>query len=437
MPQHADLVRRLPSWICTTALATFAVAVCFESVAHGQSAADGKAENPPPVVDNGLPPGFVPPPKPTAAMLTNKEWRFSPFGGDAKVEKQQKDKYSQLRVRGTVTSPEEKKLIRDIIGDRLSKMSLKANRDKVVEIRNEIVKDLSGKTSDFRNEVIDAILELAPNLFDCHLTPRLQVVYLLNDLTEPEQDGATAPPQPLLKSTNLLLQLLTDKEQPQPIHLVALNGLVRIMSHEGFKGDYRYNVTNAVVDGLRNSKSQHFWLQLKYAIAVGETGSVRDRVGKRDTEIVLLETAVDSQRPFVVRAEALQALGKLPLDGESPADKIAAAAVGLTIEFATEFAKPGTEASKSQTYRYAHFIAIPILTTFKFDPALGKGKSFGLMHPQKNIGSANKRYVQDAYSQIEPVLAQLLKVSEAPEKRAEVVRQLLPDLKKWFAANGR
>ena len=103
----------------------------------------------------------------------------------------------------------------------------------------------------------------------------------------------------------------------------------------------RYATVNALIGQLKNTKT-HWWYQMRLTEALGQVNTLYNAGAATRAPVVvqsLVEILIDTQRAWLVRCEAAQALGRLPYERSVHVGLIAYEIARLTQQMSEAYAK--------------------------------------------------------------------------------------------------
>ena len=390
-----------------------------------------------------LPKGYTPPPPPPDWLTTEDEWDFEPWEGtDKEKEKARRvdlSNYRNLVTKGEFGGDADKKLVERIIEWRLSQMTRKENREQAYKRREEIYKDIrdSGTSRnakrDVRKYMMQVVADKAPKLFNYHFVARLNGAILLADiseLNEVEGDGRNTPPVRCIRAMDALIHLLDDlddknRKQPDAVRVWGVEGLVRIGTVPDLKPALRIQIAEALARQLTASTTDHEWLQWRLASAVGMVG-VAYNVDKRPfAPEVLAQVLIDTKRPWLVRAEAAQSLGRLPLDRDVDLSLLAHEIAELAQQMGDAYLK-----SPEDTMWKLTFLKLYLAFKPGSDDDAATGRGLLTQVSSKGSLAVYKKTTQEAFDLVLPIVKKVL----TPPQNIE---ESLSKLKDWLKNNPR
>lgn len=390
---------------------------------------------PPVGTDNTtLPPNYIPPREPIPAAKNDNEDTFNPF-----QTKQARDRatseYKQLLRDGTIKTPAQKKLITDMVHLSLAEMTLKANQARVSEIRKKITDELrtvikGGKKGELPREVriavLDEIRAQAPIIMEkFHLSAGINAAILLAELNDYEeaQNQKAIPYVPAHKE---MIELIGNANHPEAYRIWGAIGLGRILTltaEEGLPTPTRHTIVAAIIAALEKSTPEFWSLQARQVEALGLCQVVSNAANKPVVFDALSAVLTDTKRPWLVRAEAAQAIGRLKMDARAPVN-IGQAAV----EIARLGQQIGAAYEKQPQKPEWGQCCFKIYLAFKPANADEKAKGYGLLN--KGSLGTHQKSVQEAYDQLIPLVRQIVD-GAINNKRADVANTL-KSLNTWL-----
>jgi len=392
---------------------------------------------------NELPKGYTPPPPPPDWLTTEDEWVYEPWEGTEK-EKDKARKIDLSNYRNLITKGEfggdgDKKLVERITEWRLSQMTRKENREQAYKRREEIYKDMrdSGTSRnakrDVRKYIMQVVADKSPKLFNYHFVARLNGAILLADMSELNEvdgDGRNNPPVRCIRAMDSLVHLLDDpddkgRKQPDAVRVWGVEGLVRIGTVPDLKPAIRTQVGEVLARNLTSSNSDHDWLQWRLASAVGSVGVAYNLDKRPFAPEALASVLIDTKRSWLVRAEAAQSLGRLPLDRDVDLSLVAHEVAELAQQMGDAYLKNPEDAMWKLTF-------LKLYLAFKPGSDEDATAGRGLLTQVSSKGSlaAYKKTVQEAFDLVLPIVKKVL----TPPQNIE---DSLSKLKDWLKNNPR
>lgn len=390
-------------------------------------------------LDNeSLPEGYHVPPVPPDALTTTDEWIEEPFeAADAKAQATKQrmmiGAYKRVLSNGDFANNEEKELVRKIVIWKLSMLTRKDNRDNVEKERRKIEQDIKSTPGNksgpraVRKFLLDAIVKETPELFKYHFIARLNGAILLAELSGPEfnleEASGRTPAKPCLLAFDPLIALVSDRSQLAAVRIWGVNGLVRLATMPELNAQKRNDIVDLLVKELNESGNEHEWYQWRLAEGLGKLNVIQNQAKVPVVPQALAMVLADSNRPWLVRAEAAQSLGRLPYDRDID--------LGLVAYETGRLAKQMTDAFNKEPKRSSWKICfIKLYGAFKPVDEEDEKRKLGLLKQveQKPALSSYKRTVQEAFELVLPLVA---KVVNNPAG----IDVPLGNLQKWLDAN--
>jgi hypothetical protein len=388
-----------------------------------------------------LPKGFSVPPEAPDWLTTTDEWVFDPFSGDTEKEKKtdfnkKNARFNDIKQKGELNKDEDKQLLAEFIEWKLSQFTRKENREKVVALREALLRDIKGSGAgragkpDARAFMMQTVVNKAPKLFSYHLAARLNGAILLaelSDVNEKEQEGRN-PPVKFTKAYVPLIDVLKqvdekNQKQPEAVRIWAVDGLMRIGAIPETRPTVRNEIVDALVEQLGASANDHEWLQWRLAESLGILGVAYNTLRQPAVVQALAKVLVDPQRPWLVRAEAAQSLGRLPLGGEIDLTLIAREIAHLAEQMADAYQKKPDQASWKLAF-------LKLYLAFRPANEDDAKKDKGLLTQVTNKAqlASHKRAVQEAYDVVLPIVQGVV---NPPQN----IQQAVAQLKDWLSKN--
>jgi hypothetical protein len=373
------------------------------------------------------------------------EWIYDPFeGADQKARDKDKaekeSRFRELRINTGQPNEAERKLAREVMKYRLAQMSLRSNKENVVNLRKIIRADIKTMSNpSLRNEMMDLIVSDGQELLKSNLAARIQYLALLWDLhvVEPSA-GEDFEPQPYVPAYSPMLKAFVDPEQPLMVQLVALRGLMRIETSEGFVGNVRHEILTAVVDRMNKSRDEHPWMQWRLAEAIGLSKQIKDRAGTYSPVEALVGALSDRLRPFIVRAQAFHALTAMPLDAQVNTSTICYEAVALCYEMGMTYSEPALTPKLQKDAGFPQNAPVCAWLIYvgmaDLPPAAGEDKTPGLLASGRNLGP-HRAFAQRTYSQLLPFFNAMIPPTTPQAERIEKLRPILTELNTWLTTH--
>jgi hypothetical protein len=383
-----------------------------------------------------LPPGYRVPQEPPDALTTTDEWIEEPFGGDTQKQKDRNKnqalvKYKAIIAAGMFTGEADRKLVGEVVRYKLSEFTRKENRDKVAALRTALQRDLEmpqNRTAprDVRKFMLRLVADEAPRLFKYHAIARINGAILLAEMSDSKFNEVDAegnkPSVPCVLAWEPLLKLVNDKEQLVAPRIWAVNGLVRLATLPEIKPQLRIQIVDTLVARMYDSKGEHDWYQWRLAEGLGRLTVIQDQEKRPFVPQALATVLADSDRPWIVRAEAAQSLGRLPYSVDID--------MGLVAQQTANLVKEMTEAYNRDPKRAIWKLCFfKIYGAFKpIDDEDANKKRGMLSQVDRGVLAGYKRTVQEVFDLVLPIVAKVI-------SNPEGIDSSLQNLKKWLDAN--
>lgn len=393
------------------------------------------------VVDpDKLPDDFRVPQLPPEALTTSEECAEDPFvlekPTDKKevVKRQMIAKYKAIYLKGEFANDtdNEKKLVADIIRYKLCELTRKENREKAWDLRLQILRDIAqspskGGKRDVRKFMLKTVVEEAPKLFQYHAVARLNAAILLSELADPlyneEEAEGKKPAEPCVRALEPLKKMVEDGKQLTAVRTWGVNGLARLAALRELKQAKRFEIVDTLVKQLNTSGKEHEWYQMRLAEGLGKVNVISNEEKRPIVPQALGQVLTDTDRPWLVRAEAAQSIGRLPYDGDID--------VGVLAYETARLAQQMTEAYNEKPNLAAWKLCfIKVYGAYKpLDDDDAKEKRGLLMQVDaKPALTKYKKVVQEAFDLVLPLVSKAVNDSEG-------IDAALSNLKKWLEGN--
>jgi len=384
-----------------------------------------------------LPPGYHVPPEAPEALTTSDEWIEEPFGDPTAAANKRKmlAKYTTIRQAGDFVNNDDKELVRKVIVWKLSELTRKENREKAWKLRGEILTDIKTSPSNknsphvVRKFMLDTIASEAPKLFQYHVVARLHGAILLAELSDPlyneEEPSGRNPGKPCVRAADPLMKMAKDGSQLPAVRVWGVNGLVRLAILPEISNQLRNQIIETLVELMTSSgkEKEHLWYQWRLAEGLGKMTVIQNQDKRPIVPQALAQVLADVDRPWLVRAEAAQSLGRLPYDrGDIDLGLVAYQTAKLTQQMTDAFNKDPKPAGWKLCFMKLYGAFKPL------DDDDAKLKRGLLTQVEKGALSTYKRTVQEAFDLVLPLVA---KVLNSPEG----IDVPLANLKKWLDQN--
>ncbi|MGH7128325.1 MAG: hypothetical protein ACREJB_13795 [Planctomycetaceae bacterium] len=291
---------------------------------------------------------------------------------------------------------------------RVYRMTLKKHRRALDELRNDIVREAASagglqtnptSARQFREFYLSEIAKYAAELLQGHnLYVRLNAAYLLAQLNLQEEDRIeNVPVIAYTPAAVPLAGLIESQEQPEAVKIAAANGLHRIMLYGKADNALKLRIANALIAEL-NRTDTHYWYQMRLAEALGGIDLELDLNNKPFIVDALARIVVDEKREPVVRAEAAQSLGRVPLDPQVNVRLLAFESANLARQLAE------WQMRVPDKYYWKH-VFFNVYLAYKPRSEFGVKRGDGLLAKvDKAPHNQSKSYVEESYKQILPVV---------------------------------
>lgn len=399
-----------------------------------KKAAPTKREAPETIDNESLPPGYKVPQEPPDALVTTAEWIEDPFnGGDQKVQKSMLNKYRLILEAGDFKDGGERQFVADIMQWKLSMLTRKEKRETADHWREtQIKKDLNGypKTGNpktVRKFLLKFVADEAPKLFEFHVIARLNGAILLSELceiNESDAEGGKTPAVPCMKGATPLMEMVKDGKQLTSVRAWGIKGLVRLATLPEAPAQLRSDIVDMLVAQMNSSSQEHKWYQWRLAEGLGRLNVVLNQGKRPYVPQALARVLTDTDRPWLVRAEAAQSLGRLPYDSNID--------VGLLAYEIARLAQQMTEAfDKQRELPIWKLCFMKVYGAFKpLEEEDSSKQKRGLLAQVESRPalSSYKKTVQESFDLVLPLV---VKVVGEPEG----IDVSLVNLKKWLDQN--
>lgn len=385
-----------------------------------------------------LPDDFRVPQLPPEAITTSDECAEDPFilekPTDKKevVKRQMIAKYKAIYLKGEFANDTEKKLVADILRYKLCELTRKENREKAWSIRNEILNDIKqsppkGGKREVRKFMLKTVVEEAPKLFQYHAVARLNAAILLSELSDPlyneEEAEGKKPAEPCVRALEPLVKMVEDGKQLTAVRTWGVNGLARLAALPELKQAERFEIIDTLVKQLNTSGKEHEWYQMRLAEGLGKVNTISNKDKRPIVPLALGQVLTDPDRPWLVRAEAAQSIGRLPYDGDID--------VGVLAYETARLAQQMTEAYNEKPNLAAWKLCfIKVYGAYKpLDEDDAKQKRGLLMQVDgKPALTKYKKVVQEAFDLVLPLVSKAVNDTDG-------IDAALSNLKKWLEGN--
>ena len=403
-----------------------------------------KREVPETIDNESLPPGYSVPQEPPDAFTTTAEWIEDPFigekPGETKIQRSMKGKYESILRAGDFKDASEKQFVADYMRWKLSLLTLKEKREatkekETVEYWREMIKrDISPQFYPEKNNptvvrkfLLKVIADEAPKLFEYHAIARLNGAILLSELCDiPETDAQGRNPAiPCMRGAAPLMEMLKDTKQLTAVRAWGVKGLVRLATLPEVPSQLRSQIIDVLVAQMNGSGKEHKWYQWRLAEGLGRLNVIQNQDKRPFVPQALARVLADTERPWLVRAEAAQSLGRLPYDSNID--------VGLLAYEMAQLAQQMTVAYiKQPELSIWKLCFMKVYGGFKpLEDEEGSKQKRGLLAQVESRPalSSYKKTVQESFDVVLPLV---VKVVGADKNDIDVS---LTNLKKWLESN--
>ena len=397
-----------------------------------------KKEAPEAIDNERLPPGYKVPQEPPDALTTTVEWiPEDPFPGEKpgenKVQRATLRRYQAILASGDFKEGE-KQFVGDIMRWKLSMLTRKEKRETAADWREkQIQKDLSpqfypskGNPKTVRKFLLKFVADEAPKLFEFHVIARLNGAILLSELCDiPETDGDNKSPAiPCVRGGPPLMEMVKDEKQLTAVRIWGVNGLVRLAILPEVNAQLRAQIVETLVAQMNSSGKEHGWYQMRLAEGLGKLNVIQNQDKRPFVPQALARVLTDTERPWIVRAEAAQSLGRLPYDSNID--------VGLLAYEMARLAQQMTEAyNKQPKLSIWKLCFMKVYGGFKpLEEDDGSKQKRGLLAQvdSRPALSTYKKTVQESFELVLPLVVKVV----GEDKEVDVS---LANLKKWLDGN--
>jgi hypothetical protein len=382
-----------------------------------------------------LPPGYRVPQVPPDALTTTEQWDEEPFGGDDKKQRDRNrnlalQKYKVIIQSGMFSGEADRKLVADVVRYKLSELTRKENREKAFFLRISFQRDLEqpqNRTAprDVRKFMLNLVAKEAPRLFEYHAIARINGAILLAEMSDSRFNEVDAegnkPAVPCVAGVEPLLKLVNDKNQLVAPRIWGVNGLVRLATLPEIKPQDRIKIVDTLVARMYDSKAEHPWYQFRLAEGLGRLTVIQDQDKRPFVPQALATVLADSERPWIVRCEAAQSLGRLPYTLDID--------MGLVAQQTATLVRDMTEAyNKDPKLAIWKLCFFKIYGAFKPIDDEDTKKRGMLSQVDRGVLSGYKRTVQEVFDLVLPIVVAVI-------NKPDGLDNSLQNLKKWLDAN--
>lgn len=259
-----------------------------------------------------------------------------------------KNRYSSILQKGYFTG-NSRQVIDDFARWSIYSMTLQKNRKNLHELRRELMRKIrsSGrnlaKTNppaglQFRNVLCQAITDRAAEVLNNNFQVRINAILIISEMNVVEFDPVKRiPPVAFLPAAEVLVdKVIKVPQQPEPVKIVAVNGLRRIALLGQPKQADRRKMGAALIPLLADGQ-KFVWFQARTARALGAIGEKTNVNGQAVIVQALAKAMIDESRLPPARCAAARALGRADLANDVNAPFIAYEIARLANEMAEKF----------------------------------------------------------------------------------------------------
>lgn len=337
-----------------------------------------------------------------------------------------------------------KKIIPDPNNPGKFKTEVVIEKNKIGDRRSEFLREFrtagGGKNRRFREEVSKEIVKQAAKLLDNNFYVRLHVIKLVSDLNVMPANLIVNPPEApeaFKGSARFLLdKVIKDKNQPDALRVIAVNGLKRI-GHlsKGMKVTERQEIAEALMKEFERPKL-HTWYQRRLLDAMSAIDLPDFAGAGAKISQVLATTMNDAGRDPKVRAQAAFALSRASQPANLNVDLLMHEYVQLTIALSKLY-NADIAAGKKTPHWANNFLHIYLAfhPLHRYEPALYERRvAIADRKPWLKARYSGNAKMTSAYKVILPVVQHVLQQSQK-EKPTGVTGNTLTDLTGWVATN--
>jgi hypothetical protein len=258
--------------------------------------------------------------------------------------------YTKALRQGEITS-ESRKLVEDGIAARMLRVTIPEEQKDLTQHRSTLMRDIktyAGRNQPnprerrkFKQMVLDEVLKNARKMLTNHQIARIFAISVVKDLNIEEEDLRNrVPPEPYEPALDFMREVVNDPEQNDPVKIIALQGIKRILDSTQLKlaRNHLLQTAEDLVKELKDPNT-HYWMQQNLIRAVRSTQIDVDRAGKPFIVQTLAEVLSDAKRHPLVRAEAAYSIPRVPLPNNVDLSLISWQIAKLTQEMAEEYNK--------------------------------------------------------------------------------------------------
>jgi len=199
------------------------------------------------------------------------------------------------------------------------------------------------------------------------------------------------------------MKLLNDTNQPEAYRIWAAVGLGRMLLLPviDLPTKQRQDIVAALIAALNRDKGGAWWLQMRQVEALGQCNISSDSAGRPIVLQTLGEILADKDRPWIVRAEAAQAIGRIPIDKKVDYSVLVSQIIRLGQQMADEAVKDPRKSDWGLCF-------FKLYLAFKPANADEQKKGYGLLNKGSGQLGAHQKTIDDAYKAILPMLTQVI-----------------------------
>jgi hypothetical protein len=220
------------------------------------------------------------------------------------------------------------------------------------------------------------------------------------------------------------MEMVKDGKQLTAVRAWGVKGLVRLAMLPEVNAQLRGQIVDVLVAQVKSSGKEYKWYQWRLVEGLGRINVVHNQDKRPYVPQALAQVLADTERPWLVRAEAAQSLGRLPYDSNID--------VGLLAYEMAQLAQQMTEAFNKQSSNAIWKLCfMKVYGGFKpLDDEDGSKQKRGLLVQVETRPalSAYKKTVQESFELVLPLVAKVV----GDDKENDV---LLANLKKWLDQN--
>lgn len=379
-----------------------------------------------------LPPGYIPPVELPKGSSSDEEWIVPMGKGDKKTIRKILSRYrGDMLRRSQVNTPKDRELFVEIVRWKLSQLTLRENltdpekQQEIGKMRKSLLDDVrdarkaGGKSYTL---LMETLIAETPKLFKYHFISRINGAWLLAELNEQEEERNPRfkAAVPYIPAAAPLLDLLKQQDQLDAVRIPAVDGLTRIIANAQTTAELDAAIIAVFLNELETGDPKHEFLASKIAHSLGMLGIVDDKTRRPVVVQVLTQTLADKRRPYRVRCECAQALGRLPLNNTINAKLISYKIVELAAQMTAAMQK-----QKSLTPVAWKTCFWKLYFAFNGDTKENIAKQHGLT--RKSFGSAAKKSVQDAYAQVLPIVIAVIDEKKTTPENLKTMQEWLKE----------